>query len=221
MRYIAFIILLLFANTIAMAQPVERPPRPGEQDGRVPQTEKRPAVERRIIKMEKIRPVFGVSGGVLIGDLGSWGAIDMGVMYSGFGFGLELGYLDYQREFLGTAVSFMSPGNREVIEKGSFFRPSVYGEYNFDFGPLVIIPKFTLGYGNIICRRWEVSSTDDTVRFERKRLVNTWALDIGLSMGGLYLSGSVQWWIVNPWFFVYPEDYGIFTVGGSLGYRLP
>ncbi|RKZ29857.1 hypothetical protein DRQ36_07385 [bacterium] len=219
MNFYIRIVLLLAFGTCLFAQPAERPPRPGEPI-RPPTGDKPPAVDRpRRRKIEKLEFAFAVAGGAIAYPKGSWINISLGATYGKWGFGAELGYTDYERDFIGSYGSYVSPGNKELGERGSFVRPSVYGEYIVDAGPVRIAPRATLGYANIICRRWVSSSITDSSRYERARLVNTWELNIGVRAGALLIGGTVQWWAVNPWFYVYPDDYGLLTMGCFVGLR--
>ncbi len=219
MRFRGLIILAIFAAGL-FAQPIERPPRPGEPI-REPQREKRPVVDRpRRRKSKEWGLKIALDGGIMLLPEGTWGAFSTGATYGRLGFGLEVAYADYTRDFTGCRESYTSPGNTELTEHGSFYRPSAYGEYSFDLRYLTITPRATLGYANIVCRRREISpQTEDTTRYERSRLTNTWELGIGVPIGSVTIGACVQWWVVNPWFYIYPEDFGLVTLGARLEYR--
>ncbi|GEM_PF-1761015 len=219
-KAILSLLLLFFVISTVFTQPVERPPRPGEPI-RTPQPEDRePVVDRpKRGKHRELKPFLAATGGTILSPSGTWGTISIGATYGPIGFGMELGYADYEREFIGCSSNYMSPGESEVSESGSFFRPTIYGEYSFDIGPLLLTPRATLGYADIVCRRWESSSPTAVSRFERRRLVNTWELGLGIPIGPVVIGATAQWWVVNPWFYLYPEDFGLVTMGASVGMR--
>lgn len=208
---------MLFAS-IVIAQPIERPPRPGEPI-RPPERDERPALDRRI-RREPKQWAFSsaIAAGILILPEGTWITPSIGATYGNFGFGAEISYTDYRREFIGNASSFVSPGDDDVTEAGSFTRPAAYAEYRLDFGSVVVVPKTTLGYSSIVTRRWSDENPDST-KFERDRLTNTWELNVGVPIGPIIAGATVQWWVINPWFYFYPEDLGMVTLGGWLKLR--
>jgi len=213
----AIIPLLLIAMSM-LAQPAERPPRPGEPI-RPPQREERPAVDRASrSKPKQFAFSAGSAGGILLYPEGTWASVSIGATYGNLGFGLEAGYADYRRDFIGNASSFVSPGDEEVSEHGSFFRPAGYAEYIFDFGHVVIVPRTTLGYVEIVTRRWSEEKPVAT-KFERTRLANTWEINAGVPIGPIIAGATVQWWVINPWFYFYPEDMGAVTAGFWLKLR--
>jgi hypothetical protein len=111
----------------------------------------------------------------------------------------------------------MSEGDSNITEKGSFFRPSVYGELRLGKGNLKFTPRIAFGSAGLIGSRWNTNSPQDTSYFERDRLINTYSVDIGYSFGIFEIGGTAQWWVINPWFFVYPETFGDAAVGMRLG----
>jgi len=218
MRWSLAYIAIALTATLCFAQPVERPPRPGETIERQPKGNKLAVDHRRYRKVDKLRPAFGVTAGAFIVPKGTFAALSAGVRFGAFGIGAEFGYADYERSFVGSKTSFVSPGDSSVTERGSFFRPAIYGEYEIVSGTVSIVPRFTLGYANIVSRRCYSSSPDDSRRFERERLINTWELNILFPIGPLTATGSLQWWVDNPWFFVYPEDFGLLAAGMTIGF---
>ncbi len=195
-----------------MSQPSERPPRPAEPI-KPPPKDERPAVDRALRRKPK-RLAFSaaISGGAVIYQKGTWICPSLGVTYGNFGFGIEAGYCDYRREFIGNAASFVSPGTDDVSEHGSLFKPALYAEYRLDFSKIILSPKSTLGYSEIISKRWS-EEHPDTSHFDRDRLTNTWELNIGVPVGPIIAGATVQWWVINPWFYFYPEDIGMVTTG--------
>ncbi len=209
--------IALIVASICLAQPVERPPRPGETVKRQPEN-KRPAVDRAYRKIDKLRPAFGLSGGVFIIPKGSFATLSAGVNYGRFGLGAELSYADYERDFTGSKRSFVSPGDSSVTERGSFVCPAFYGEYEIVSGKVKIVPRATIGYCDMTIRRWYSSSPDDKSLFLRERFVNTLELNIEFPIGPVAVAGTVQWWVINPWFFVHPDYMGMLAAGISIGY---
>ncbi|HDR90981.1 MAG TPA: hypothetical protein ENN75_01905 [candidate division Zixibacteria bacterium] len=218
MRHFRLILYLLFAVGAVFAQPAERPPRPGEPI-RPPQRDDRPAVDRRTRREPKeFRFSAATGGGTLILPEGTWISLSAGATYGNLGFGAEAGYCDYRREFVANASSFVSPGDDDVSEHGSFVRPAVYAEYKLDFGAVVVVPRTTLGYVDIVTRRWSIEDPDST-RFLRTRLTNTWEINAGVPVGPVILGATVQWWVINPWFYFYPEDMGVLSAGAWIKLR--
>lgn len=154
----------------------------------------------------------GLAGGAIVYPSGTWITPSIGATYGDLGFGAELSYADYKRNFTGCASSYMSPGDEDVSERGSFIRPAAYAEYRLDYGPVVIIPKATLGYSGMVVKRWSAEEPD-TKKFERDRLTNTWELSVGMPVGPVIIGATAQWWVINPWFYFYPEDFGLVNVG--------
>ena len=210
------VLILILAAGALLSQPVERPPRPGEPIKPLPR-DRKPAVDRKYGKARKLRPDFGVFGGLFAMPSGSWGALRGGATYGRLGFGMELAYADFERDFVGSARSYVSPGESNVTEFGSFVRPSVYFEYSLRLGPVVLLPKASMGFCRIIARRYAESEPEDTSRYERYRLVNGWGLTAGTSAGPVFFGATIDWWVVNPWFYFYPEDYGMLAVGAFVG----
>jgi len=168
--------------------------------------------------IDEIAPTFGAKASVIINPSGTAGAIFGGIRYGKVGLGVELGYIDYEREFFGSKISWMSTGDSLIFEKGSFVTPAVYAEYIFDLGALSIVPRTKIGMADIIARRWYSGDTEYPTRFERKRLINTWELGIRVPVGPVKIAATVDWTALNPWFFFWPEDFGIATAGVSILY---
>jgi len=216
-RFFAFYTALLIA-TACLSQPVERPPRPGEDQVRQPERPS-PVLDRDYKRIDRsLRPSFGGNVSYIVYPAGTYSAVFGGVRYGAWGFGIEAGYIDYRREFNGSKMSYVSPGDSSICEKGSFFRPSAYFEFEVEIERLSIVPRAKLGYAAIICRRWYRSDETDSMFFDRDRFINALGVDLRYDLNPVSLGLTAEWLAINPWFYFYPEDFGLFSIGFSILY---
>ncbi|MCK5832227.1 hypothetical protein KAH81_01005 [bacterium] len=219
MKLVASIVVLSFLLAVfpCLSQTVQRPPRPGEEP--VGPTDKAvPVLDRDYHKTKKIEPSFGGSAGVIIYPSGTVSSINGGIKYGKWELGVELGYVDYERTFAGSKVSYISPGDSTIYERGSFLKPALYAEYEIGSGCFSIVPKAKLGFANMVCRRYYDHDRNEPSRFERDRLINSFGVDFRFSLNHIGFALCVEWIAINPWFYIVPEDFGIVSTGLAISY---
>lgn len=215
---ISWVLMFLF-SVVVFGQPIDRPSRLGEDIPEHEKNETRPAVDRRTqIKKDALKPLFIIDVGFGAPDKTEWARISAGARRNSLSFGASLAYTDYSRSFIGTRKSYMGDGDRNIAEKGNFIHYEVFVGYDISLKYILITPIARIGKADIVTRRWDTDTLADSTRFVRSRLINSWGFHVAYPIGKFRVGGEIEWFVVNPWFYFYPNDFGFIRAGIMLGF---
>jgi len=218
LKWLIGLLVFLSVPLYIFGQPIERPPRPGEDIPAVEKSGSKPVVDRETRgRKESLKPLFVAEGGYAIPEEATWAQFSAGTRRDKLSIALSVAYFDYSRNFVGTQRSYMGSGNYNISEKGSFVHSNISVGYDIKFKGFLITPRCGLGYADIVTRRWDADSLADTTRFIRSRLTNSFGFGIAYPLGKMRIGAAVEWFVINPWFYFYPEDFGLIKVGFTIG----